>query len=69
LKVVRNRRSTEKIGGFKERILKNKKIHGISAKIGDTVTIKAGRSKQITGAKIIFPLIYIYILYYCEGES
>ena len=49
LKVVRKIASLEKCGGSKERTSKNKKINGISAKIGDTVTIMAGRSKRITG--------------------
>ena len=33
----------------KAKIPKNKKINGISVKIGDTVTIRVGRSKQRTG--------------------
>ena len=49
LKVVRKIKSVEKYGGFKERTSKNKKINGISAMVGDMVTIMAGRSKQITG--------------------
>ena len=49
MKVVRKIASLEKCGGSKERTSKNKKINGISAKIGDTVTIMAGRSKRITG--------------------
>ena len=49
LKVVRKIKSVEKYGGFKERTSKNKKINAISAKVGDTVTIMAGRSKRITG--------------------
>ena len=49
MKVVRHLKSAEKYGGFEERIPKNKKINGISAKIGDTVTIMAGRSKRTTG--------------------
>jgi len=49
LKVVRKIASLEKCGGPKERTSKNKKINRISAKVGDTVTIMAGRSKRITG--------------------
>ena len=52
LKVVRKLKSVEKYGGFKERTSNNKKIkkiNGISAKVGDMVTIMAGRSKRITG--------------------
>ena len=47
LKVIRKIKSGEKYGGFKETIPKNKKI--LPVKVGDTVTIMAGRSKLITG--------------------
>ena len=49
LKVVRKLKSVEKYGGLKERTSKNKRINRISAKVGDMVTIMAGRSKRITG--------------------
>ena len=38
-----------KTEGSKRRYRKKKKINGISAKIGDTVMIRVGRSKQRTG--------------------
>ena len=49
LKVVRKIASLEKCGGSKERTSKNKKINGISARVGDRVTIMAGQLTQITG--------------------
>ena len=54
LTVIKNSRSAEKTGGFKENIPKKKKINGFSAKIGDTVMIRVGRSKQRTGIVLLF---------------
>ena len=48
LTVVKNLRSAEKTGGFKEKIPKKIKINGISAKIGDTVIIRAVSYTHLT---------------------